>query len=121
MAIENDLREKIIKQFPVDAIHIKEDNGREYYACPACRRPVAMSKERCGSCLQTLNWDRIREEDKRRCGVKKATLVFDVPGDFFVSDCRKCPLSYIAKIDGDNVYECPLSMRNNCPLEISAN
>ena len=31
MAIENDLREKIIKQFPVDAVHIKDENGREIW------------------------------------------------------------------------------------------
>ena len=51
--------------------------------------------------------------------MKKAVLEFDVPGDFVLSDCRKCPLSYIAKQDGDNVYECPLGMRNNCPLKFS--
>ncbi len=119
MALENDLRANLIKQFPADAVFVKDNGGREYYACPSCRRPVAMSKERCGSCSQALNWDNIREEDKRRSGVKKATLVFDVPGDFAKSDCRKCPLSYIAKVDGDNMYECPLGMRNNCPLEIS--
>ncbi len=119
MALEGELRADLIKQFAADVLHIKEDNGKEYYVCPSCKRPVAMSKERCGSCMQTLNWKRIREEDKRRCGVKKATLVFEVPGDFSLSDCRKCPLSYIAKHDGDNVYECPLGMRSNCPLKLS--
>ena len=33
-------------------------------------------------------------------------------------DCRKCPLSYIAKEKNENVYECPLKMRANCKLEL---
>lgn len=118
MALEDDVRASLIKQFAAEVVYMKEEGGKEYYACPSCKRPVAMSKEKCSSCAQTLNWNSIREEEKRRFGNKKATLVFDVPGDFSKSDCRKCPLSYIAKTDGENMYECPLGMRNNCPLEL---
>ena len=46
-------------------------------------------------------------------------LTFEVPGDFARADCRKCPLSYITKKDGENQYDCPLNMRNKCPLEFS--
>lgn len=52
-------------------------------------------------------------------GVKTATLKFEVGGDFNKGDCRKCPLSYIAKENNENVYECPLKMRANCKLDIS--
>ena len=52
-------------------------------------------------------------------GVKTATLKFEVGGDFNKGDCRKCPLSYIAKENNENVYECPLIMRANCKLDIS--
>ncbi|CBL14129.1 hypothetical protein RO1_39120 [Roseburia intestinalis XB6B4] len=47
-----------------------------------------------------------------------AVLKFEVAGDFTKGDCRKCPLSYIAKEKNENVYECPLKMRANCKLEL---
>ena len=119
MALENDLRANLIKQFPAEVFKVTDQNGREYFACPTCKRPVAMSKDKCTSCEQMLSWSNIREEDRKLVGMKKATLSFEVPGDFAKSDCRKCPLSYIAKTDGDNMYECPLGLRNNCPLEFS--
>ncbi|MBQ2744773.1 MAG: hypothetical protein IJF37_04050 [Lachnospiraceae bacterium] len=119
MALENDLRANLIKQFPAEVVKAKDTSGTEYFACPTCKRPVVVGKEKCGSCDQALNWDNIREEEKKLSGVKKATLTFEVSGDFGKSDCRKCPLSYIAKTGGENMYECPLNMRNNCPLEFS--
>ena len=120
MAIENDIRTSLNKQFPAEVVKIREQSGEEYYACPTCKRPVAMSKDKCGSCEQKLNWNSIREEEKKLAGgVRKATISFEVPADFAKSDCRKCPLSYIAKKDGNNIYECPLGLRNNCPLELS--
>ena len=63
-------------------------------------------------------WDHIRQEEMVK-GVKTATLKFEVGEDFNKGDCRKCPLSYIAKENNENVYECPLKMRANCKLEIS--
>ena len=44
-------------------------------------------------------------------------LMFEVPGDFVKGDCRKCPLSYISRRDGESVYDCPLNMRKDCPLK----
>ena len=42
-----------------------------------------------------------------------------VPYKYNSARSRKCPLSYIAKENNENVYECPLKMRANCKLEIS--
>ena len=52
-------------------------------------------------------------------GSKKAKIEFDVPADFTLEDCRKCPLSYIGRNGDENVYECPLQMRGSCRLELS--
>lgn len=116
MALQDDLRASLIKQFPADVVIIKENNGTEYYACPTCKRPVAMGKDKCSSCDQVLKWDNIKEEEIKTVGVKTASLTFEVAGDFVKGDCRKCPLSYISRRDGENVYDCPLNLRNSCPL-----
>lgn len=117
MALQDDLRTQIIKQFPADVIILTEKNGAEYYACPTCKHQVGNNADKCTSCDQKLKWDNIQQKIIESVGLKKATLSFEVPGDFYKSDCRKCPLSYIAKTEGQNVYECPLKLRNNCPLE----
>lgn len=119
MALQDNLRAELIKQFPAEAVEITDLTGNTYYACPTCKRPVALSKDKCQACDQVLTWDSIRKEEMKRAGAKTATLSFEVPGDFSKSDCRKCPLSYITKTDKENVYECPLNMRTSCPLEIS--
>ena len=118
MALQDDLRAQLIKQFAADVVEVTEENGRQYYACPTCKRPVSRGNGKCVSCDQVLNWDNISKEERVSVGVKKATLTFEVSGDFAKADCRKCPLSYITKKDGENVYDCPLNMRNKCPLEI---
>jgi hypothetical protein len=74
-----------------------------------------MSK--CGSCTQVLGWNSIKKENEAK-GVKKAALEFEVPMEFTIGDCRKCPLSYIARESGENVYECPLNMRSSCKLQV---
>ena len=62
--------------------------------------------------------DNIRHENEAK-GSKKAKIEFDVPADFALEDCRKCPLSYIGRNGDENVYECPLQMRGSCRLELS--
>ena len=118
MALEDGLRTQLIKQFPAEVVIITEESGNEIYACPTCKRQVALSNEKCSSCDQKLSWENIRKIEIEKVGVKTATLSFEVPGNFVKADCRKCPISYIGKSDGESVYECPLGRRNNCPLEI---
>lgn len=118
MALQDDLRTQIIKQFDADVIILTEANGTEYYACPTCKRHLTSNNTKCPSCDQKLKWDNIHQVQVENYGVKTATLSFEVPGDFNKSDCRKCPLSYIARHEGVNAYECPLNMRNKCPLEV---
>ena len=85
--MQDDLRAELIKQFPSEVIETKDMTGKEYYACPTCKRAVAIE--------------------------------FDVPADFVLEDCRKCPMSYIGRNGDENVYECPLQMRGSCRLELS--
>ena len=117
--MQDNLREELIKQFPAEVIEVTEQTGKKYYACPTCKRAVTRGETKCGGCSQVLSWDSIRQEEEATVGVKTATLSFEVAGDFAKGDCRKCPLSYIAKINTENVYECPLKMRANCKLDIS--
>lgn len=119
MALQDDLRAQLIKQFSAEVIEITETNDKKYYACPTCKRAVAKSDVQCPGCAQSLSWQNIRKEETKILGPKTATLSFEVAGDFVKGDCRKCPLSYIAKNSGENVYECPLNKRVNCPLKIS--
>ncbi|MBQ6815113.1 MAG: hypothetical protein IJP13_06205 [Lachnospiraceae bacterium] len=117
MALQDDLRAQLIKQFAADVVEVTEAPDKVYYACPTCKRPVSRGNDKCTSCGQALNWSSISKEEYARVGMKMATLSFEVPGDFAKSDCRKCPLSYITKREGQNMYDCPLNMRNKCPLE----
>ena len=103
--MQDNLREELIKQFPAEVVELVEPSGKKFYACPTCKRVVTLNESKCAGCSQK--------------GVKTATLKFEVGGDFNKGDCRKCPLSYIAKENNENVYECPLKMRANCKLEIS--
>lgn len=119
MALQDDLRAQLIKQFPADAIILTSDLDEEYYACPTCKRHVAISNEKCPACDQMLKWDSVRKKEMEQQGVKVATLKFEVPGDFVKSNCRKCPISYIVRNEKESTYECPLGKRNNCPLEIN--
>ena len=118
MALQDNLRAQLIKQFPADAITLISNMGEEYYACPTCKRHLAINNEKCPSCDQVIKWDNIRKKEMEQSGVKTAILSFEVPGDFTKANCRKCPISYIAKSERESVYECPLGKRNNCPLEI---
>ena len=118
MALQDDLRAQLIKQFPADVVELAEQNGTRYYACPTCKRPVAKSDSSCPGCQQVLGWGKIKELETGPMGPRYAVLKFEVPGDFSKGDCRKCPLSYIAKSATENVYECPLNLRSRCPIEI---
>lgn len=117
--MKDDLRAELIKQFAADVVEITDEEGNVYYGCPTCKRPISRNSEKCTSCGQKLKWDNISKEEYKKVGVKKAVLTLEVPGDFVKSDCRKCPLSYISRKDGENIYDCPLNMRNKCPLEVS--
>jgi hypothetical protein len=116
--MQNDLREELIKQFPSEVIELTEASGKTYYACPTCKRAITVGAEKCSGCNQALSWENIHKEDMAK-GISKATLEFEVASDFAPGDCRKCPLSYIAKENHENVYECPLKMRANCKLVVS--
>ena len=117
--MQDDLRAELIKQFPAEAIEVTEQTGKKYYACPTCKRAITRDETKCAGCNQIISWDNIRKEEMATVGTKMATLKFEVAGDFVKGDCRKCPLSYIAKVNTENVYECPLKMRANCKLDIS--
>ncbi len=116
--MQEDLRAELIKQFPSEVIETKDMSGKEYYACPTCKRAIAVGTEKCQGCGQKLSWANIQHEIQKK-GVKKAKLEFDVPADFTNEDCRKCPLSYIGRAGDENIYECPLQMRGSCKLELS--
>ena len=118
MAVNDSLREHLIKQYAADVVIMTEKDGKEYYACPTCKHYVSKSNEKCMLCDQVLKWDNIRKiEIEDGAGAKKAVLKFEVPADFAKSDCRKCPISYIARSQKENIYECPLGKRLECPLD----
>lgn len=115
--MDNDIKSELLKQFPVEAIEIQDQTGNIIYACPKCRRAVALSADKCNMCNQKLSWNNILMKSNAANGTV-ARVEFDVPKDFTRGDCRKCPLSYIAKKDGAAIYACPLNMKTNCKLEI---
>lgn len=115
--MQNDLRAELIKQLPSEVIETTDKDGNPFYCCPVCKKAIVVDQEKCTSCGQALSWQSIRKENQKR-GIKKACLEFDVPSDFSLGDCRKCPLSYIGKRGDDNVYECPLQNRGACKLKI---
>lgn len=119
MGLQDDLRAQLIKQFAAEVVELTEQTGRKYYACPTCKRPVAKSDAKCPGCQQALSWQNIRVVEQGPMGPRYATLRFEVPAEFVRGDCRKCPLSYIAKSSNENVYECPLNHRTHCPLEVN--
>lgn len=119
MALQDDfLRAQLIKQFEADVLIVIGEDGSESYVCPTCRRHVARSYTKCQACEQALKWDSVKRIETERAGMKKASITFEVPGDFVKSDCRKCPISYIARRDSENIYDCPLNKRSDCPLII---
>jgi len=118
MGLQDDLRAQLIKQFAAEVVELTEQSGKKYYACPTCKRPVAKSDDKCPGCQQMLSWQNIRVVEQGPNGPKYAVLRFEVPAEFSKGDCRKCPLSYIAKSATENVYECPLNLRSRCPIEI---
>ena len=41
MALQDDIRAQLIKQFAADVVEITEESGNVYYGCPTCKRPVS--------------------------------------------------------------------------------
>lgn len=115
--MKDELREQLIKQFSAEVVETRGEMDQLYYSCPGCGRPVSKGMDKCG-CGQALSWKNIKMAENVN-GVRIAKLEFQVAADFNKGDCRKCPISYIGKSDGENVYECPLKMRGSCKLEIS--
>ena len=117
LSMQDDIRAQLIRQFPSEVVETADAEGTLYYACPTCRRPVAMRQEKCIGCGQVLSWEGIRRNNERK-GLCKGRIEFDLPIDFTPGDCRKCPLSYIGRQGDENVYECPLNLRGSCKLQI---
>lgn len=115
--MDNDLRTELIKQFPAEVVEMEDMTGASIYVCPTCKRAVALKYEKCESCGQVLGWNSIRKSQGDN-GIRTAMLKFEVGADFAIGDCRKCPLSYIAKDNNESIYQCPLKMRGSCKLEI---
>lgn len=115
--MQNDIRAELIKQFPAEVVEMTDAAGSTYYICPTCKRAVALKNDKCDSCGQMLSWSYIRQTEATK-GMRMAQLKFEVASDFVKGDCRKCPLSYIAKENNESVYQCPLKMRASCKLEI---
>ena len=116
--MQDDIRAQLIKQFPSEVIEAVDTAGREYYACPTCRRAVAQGQDKCNACKQVLSWSNIRKEIIETVGIKKGYIEFELPADFSLGDCRKCPLSYIGRSGDENVYECPMNWRGSCKMKI---
>ena len=68
MALQDNLRAQLIKQFPADVITLVSNMGEEYYACPTCKRHLAVNNEKCPSCDQVLKWDNIRKKEMEHMG-----------------------------------------------------
>lgn len=117
MQMQDDLKAELLKQFPAEVVESEDANGGVSCVCPTCKRPVTSAMEKCSICNQKLAWNNIMKK-KAGGGGRKAQIVFDIPVDFTKGDCRKCPLSYIVKREGESSYDCPLNMRNSCKLEI---
>lgn len=117
MAIQDELRAQLIKQLPAEVTESVDTSGALYYACPTCHRPAALEQKKCIYCSQTLAWENIKKE-RAQNGLKRGRIEFDLPMDFTLGNCRKCPLSYIARSGDDNVYECPLGSRNACKIQV---
>ena len=116
--MQDDIRAQLIKQFPSEVIETTDPTGAAYYACPACRRAIATGQDKCGGCGQALSWNNIHKEMVEVKGIKKGRIEFELPADFSLGDCRKCPLSYIGRSGDENVYECPLNWRGTCKMKI---
>lgn len=114
--LQGDLRAELIRQFPAEAVEVADNTGKIYFACPTCKRAIALNQDKCSGCGQVISWHNIQKK-VQASGTRMAKLTFEVPVDFTNGDCRKCPLSYITKSGDSNAYECPLKMRANCRLE----
>lgn len=118
MQMQNDIKAELLKQFPSEVIEVEDTAGSINCVCPSCKRPVAsFQADKCTMCGQKLTWNNILRK-RFGGGGTKAKIEFDIPPDFTKGDCRKCPLSYITRREGETSYDCPLNMRNSCKLEI---
>ena len=109
-------REDLLKQFPLAVV-----DSPEGFLCPSCGRVVQHGQEKCFICNQTLSWENLqtaKNDDGERL---RGTISFALSPDFVKGNCRKCPISYIAKDGEENRYTCPLAGKHqeNCPMVIS--
>jgi len=117
MRLEDDLKAELLKQFSVEVVEAQDHTGVVNCVCPTCKRAVASGVTQCPVCNQKLVWNNIMRK-KLSGGGSRARIEFEIPADFTRGDCRKCPMSYIVKREGETSYDCPLNMRNECKLEI---
>lgn len=114
---DEEVKKQLIRQFPIEVIETEGSMNKVYYSCPSCGRSVSKGMDKCDGCEQVLSWKNINREETKN-GIRKAILEFEVPAEFEIGDCRRCPISYLGKDGNNSVYECPLRMRGNCRLEI---
>ena len=111
---------EILKQIPVN-VTVKEVEGENKYFCPTCDREAIFGQPMCNFCKQKLSFDKIKKAEVAEAGYETiATLSFSVANDFTPGDCRKCPISFIAKDPSGNIYACPLNPeKKGCPLKLT--
>ena len=90
--MQDDLRAELIKQFPSEVIETKDMTGKEYYACPTCKRAVATGTEKCQGCGQKLSWDNIRHENEE-VKKQKSSLMFRQILHWRTVENAHCPTS----------------------------
>lgn len=117
MQLGDDLKAELLKQFPAEVVEVQNEAGEINCVCPTCKRAVTSGLTQCTMCNQKLVWNNIMKK-KMSNGGSRARIEFNIPADFTRGDCRKCPMSYIVKREGETSYDCPLNMRNECKLEI---
>ena len=82
-----EVKVKLIRQFPVEVVETEGSMSRIYYSCPTCGRSVSKGMDKCTGCEQVLSWKNIGRKEKQD-GSRKAVLEFDVPEEFVAGDAR---------------------------------
>lgn len=64
--MQDNLREMLIRQFPAEVVEMSDPMGNIIYACPTCKRPVALGTDKCSGCGQALGWTNIKRRMPQR-------------------------------------------------------